>query len=89
MFAFAIWDEIDKKMFLSEDRFGEKPFYYTFTNSKFIFASEIKALFECGIKREINSEKLYNYLVFNTVNSSKIKTQLFTKQFMNYHHLII
>ncbi|CAN5555920.1 asparagine synthase (glutamine-hydrolyzing) [soil metagenome] len=44
MFAFAIWDDREKKLFCARDRFGEKPFYYYFNDSSFIFASEIKAL---------------------------------------------
>lgn len=44
MWAFAIWDNSDKKIFLSRDRFGQKPLYYYMKNNKFIFASEMKAI---------------------------------------------
>jgi asparagine synthase (glutamine-hydrolysing) len=44
MWAFGIYDNVNKELFLSRDRFGVKPFYYFFDNSKFIFASEIKAI---------------------------------------------
>ncbi|MCH4821574.1 asparagine synthase (glutamine-hydrolyzing) [Gramella lutea] len=44
MFSFAIWDSLDKKMFAARDRFGVKPFYYHKGSSKFVFASEIKAI---------------------------------------------
>lgn len=45
MWAFAIWDTIEKKLFLSRDRFGEKPlFYIELLNGSFMFASEMKAL---------------------------------------------
>ena len=77
MFAFAIWDDKKKHLFCARDRFGEKPFYYSFTNSQFIFASEIKALFVAGIDRKINNEKLYNYLIFNTTNSVSNKDKTF------------
>ena len=43
MWAFAIWDTSEKKLFLSRDRFGVKPLYYTLQNNHFSFASEIKA----------------------------------------------
>jgi asparagine synthase (glutamine-hydrolysing) len=45
MWAFAIWDKANQKLFLCRDRFGVKPLYYTFSKGKFAFASEMKALF--------------------------------------------
>ena len=44
IFAFAIWDESERKLFLARDHFGVKPLYYTFFNNNFIFASEVKAI---------------------------------------------
>ncbi len=45
MFAFAIWDDKKQKLFCARDRFGEKPFFYSFGPAgEFIFASEIKAI---------------------------------------------
>lgn len=45
--AFAIWDVPKQKLFLSRDRFGVRPLYYTQINGEFLFASEIKALLAC------------------------------------------
>ena len=47
MWAFAIWDDLEKKLFMSRDRFGVKPLYYTFLDDdhgSIAFASEMKAL---------------------------------------------
>ena len=45
MWAFAIWDNQKKELFLSRDRFGKKPLFYASTDGKFIFASEMKAIY--------------------------------------------
>lgn len=44
IFAFAIWDDKLKELYLARDHFGIKPLYYTIKNGNFIFASEIKAI---------------------------------------------
>src|SRR5246500_959925 len=44
MFAFAIWDDRNKSLFLAPDRGGIKPLYYSQSRNSVIFASEIKAL---------------------------------------------
>ena len=62
MFAFAIWDEKEKELFVSRDRFGEKPFYYYLDNTQFVFASEMKALWAAGIVRTPNRKMLFNYI---------------------------
>jgi asparagine synthase (glutamine-hydrolysing) len=44
MWAMAIWDKHDKRLFLARDRFGKKPLFYAFEKGQFIFASEMKAI---------------------------------------------
>ena len=53
--AFSIWDNRRRRLFLSRDRMGVRPLFYTQANKAFIFASEIKALFAVpGVTREID-----------------------------------
>ena len=46
IFAFAIWNENKKELFVARDHFGVKPLFYSIIDNTFIFASEIKALLE-------------------------------------------
>jgi asparagine synthase (glutamine-hydrolysing) len=65
MFAFAIWDELEKSLTLVRDRVGIKPVYYIKIGEKFIFASEIKAILASGlVKAEFDLEGLNLYLTF-------------------------
>ncbi len=70
MFAFAIWDKIDKSLFVARDRLGIKPFYYVLDKDKIIFSSSVKAILNSGlIPRQIRQESLVDYLRFQTVHS--------------------
>jgi asparagine synthase (glutamine-hydrolysing) len=64
MFAFALWDQNQKKLFCARDHFGIKPFYYADQNGSYYFASEIKALLPFLKDREVNPEALKDYLFF-------------------------
>jgi asparagine synthase (glutamine-hydrolysing) len=63
--AFAIWDSETRKLFLSRDRFGIQPLFYTTHKKAFLFASEIKSLLACpGVPREIDRVGLDQIFTF-------------------------
>lgn len=66
MFAFVIYDTIEKKLFGARDRFGVKPFYYFQDNESFVFASEIPPLLEIlNTRPRANDRIVFDYLTFN------------------------
>ena len=57
IFAFAVWDEKNKSLFLARDHFGVKPLYYSYINNSFVFASEVKAILKYpDIKPELDEQ---------------------------------
>jgi asparagine synthase (glutamine-hydrolysing) len=65
MFAFAIWDRRQQRLFAARDRIGIKPFYWTLTKDTLGFASEPKALIAAGlVKPEPDPQGLEEYLTF-------------------------
>lgn len=68
MFAFALWDRQERILHLARDRFGEKPVYYGWMGSTFLFGSELKALqVHPNFHTEINRDALALFLRFNYV----------------------
>jgi asparagine synthase (glutamine-hydrolysing) len=66
MFAFAIWDDRRKSLFVARDRVGIKPLYFYSSSSCFIFASEIKAILaDPEVKPEVVPEMIDRVLTFN------------------------
>ena len=72
MFAFAIWDRQEEKLYLARDRYGIKPLYYAKVNQQLIFASEIKAILQHpDISAELSQQGLEEYLTFQNFLGSE------------------
>jgi asparagine synthase (glutamine-hydrolysing) len=70
MFAFAIWDARDRRLFAARDRAGQKPFYYREDADGLAFASEPKAfLAEPSFVPEVDAASVWQYLSFQYVPS--------------------
>lgn len=65
MWAFALYDIADNKVFCSRDHFGIKPFYYAQTESGFVFGSEIRQLLPFFKKNKVNSKVLTEFIFSN------------------------
>lgn len=64
MFAFAIWDDYERTLFIARDRLGVKPLYYALQEDELYFASEEKALFDAGVHRRFDPETWEELLCF-------------------------
>lgn len=68
MFAFAIWDSAQEKLFLARDRFGKKPLFIYEQDGNLLFASEIKSLLAFpGVRPEVDRDAVWDYLAYRYV----------------------
>lgn len=68
MFAFAIWDDLEKTCFIARDPLGIKPLYYWQAGSTLVFASELRAILATELPTiSLSMEGLYGYLVSGSV----------------------
>ncbi len=66
-FAFCIYDKQEQSFFIARDRYGIKPLLYLHDEHKFLFASEMKAIIQYGIEKELDYTALYSYLQLNYI----------------------
>lgn len=63
MFAFAIWDVKNRKLFLAKDHMGQKPLFFAQAGDDFLFASEVKAILAAKlVKTEPNMNAFWHYM---------------------------
>ena len=68
MFAFAMWDQQRRRLFLARDRVGKKPLYYADSGRSFAFASELQGLLQNPeVPREVDLEAVDSYLSWGYV----------------------
>lgn len=84
MWAFVIYDRLEKRIFASRDRFGVKPFYYAIEDNKFIFGSEIPVVLAAlNMKPQANEQAIFDYLVFNRTDQTE---ETFFKEVKKLQH---
>ena len=72
MWAFSIYDRFNNSFFISRDRFGIKPLYYSFSEDQLIFSSDIPSILAISNKSHgINNSIMYDYLALNRTNHSQ------------------
>lgn len=81
MWALLIWDKQERQLYLSRDRFGQKPLFVRRLNDDWIFASEMRVLMAEGETMQPNYTALVEYLA--TSNYGHLGTQTF---FRDIHH---
>ncbi|MDB5203113.1 MAG: hypothetical protein JWQ27_2522 [Ferruginibacter sp.] len=78
MFAFVIYDAQEKNVFAARDRFGEKPFFYSYEPGKyFVFGSEMKSIKAFTGDETINNRMMYNYLSFGSLDNKSDPAETF------------
>lgn len=76
MFAFAIWDRRERKLFLARDRYGIKPMYFAHLAKRFYFGSEQKVMTaDPRFRGELNKLALVEYLTFQNIFTNQTLTK--------------
>ena len=72
MFAFALFDRREKKLYLARDRLGVKPLYWARIGTSIVFASELRSLLACqGLSKEISPASLQEFVTVGYVGSPR------------------
>jgi asparagine synthase (glutamine-hydrolysing) len=78
MFSMVLYDAQENTVFCARDRFGEKPFFYSYEKGKhFYYGSEMKCLWAGGIPKEVNNKMLFNYLAYGFLDNPNDLSETF------------
>ncbi len=70
MFAFAVWDNETRSLFIARDRLGIKPLYYKLDSEFLIFSSEIRPILKSGLfSPRLDKNGLNDYIRYQTVHA--------------------
>ena len=87
MFSFVLYDAQENNVFCARDRFGEKPFFYSYEKGQyFLFGSEMKCLWAGGIAKEVNNKMLFNYLSFGYIENPQDLSETFYSNYTRLEH---
>jgi asparagine synthase (glutamine-hydrolysing) len=90
MFAFAVVDPRSHSMFLARDRLGIKPLYYHAAPGRFVFASELKAIFQDpGVAREPDTGVLYRFLLHRVHDAGEETFFAGVRRLLPGHHMTV
>jgi asparagine synthase (glutamine-hydrolysing) len=71
MWSFALWDRSKQRLFCARDRFGVKPFFYSFSDRHFFLGSEIKqVLLASGLPRRANASTVFDFMEVGLIDHS-------------------
>ncbi len=71
MWAFVVWDQQKEELFMARDRFGEKPFFYSFENSVFTFASNLAGLSNLREQNELNPKAISELFAYQYISQQQ------------------
>jgi len=90
MWAVAIYNRRDQKVFIARDRFGVKPFYYLQNGEQFAFCSEIPPLLSLlNEKPAPDYQSIFDYLVFNRTDQNENTFFTGIKKLQHGHSLLL
>ena len=89
MFAFAIWDKHRRSLFVARDRMGVKPLYYAHIGSRWIFASELKALLtQPDFNQELDLDAIADFLRLSYIPRERTP-YLASRRLLPGHYLLV